>query len=59
MIAQWIYTTANMTNKIVGLIEDDVSLHAYPFTPETSLLEKSSTLINSENSEAQTNTLPG
>ena len=33
------------------------SVHVHPFTPETSLLETSSTSINSENSEAQT--LPG
>ena len=49
-----------LLNKIVGLIEDDVSIHTHPFTtPETSLLETSSTSINSENSEAQTHTLPG
>ena len=46
-------------NKNVGLIEDDVSLRAHSFTPETSLLEASNTSINSENSEAQTITLPG
>ena len=49
-----------LLNKIVGLIEDDVSIHTHPFTtPETSLLETSSISINSENSEAQTHTLPG
>ena len=33
-----------LLNKIVGLIEDDVSIHTHPFaTPETSLLETSST----------------
>ena len=44
---------------MLGLIEDDISVHVSAITSENSLLEVSNASINSENSEAQTHTLSG
>ena len=44
---------------LIGLFEDDVSIHVSTINSASSLLETSNASINSENNEAQTHTSPG